>query len=241
MFSLTQEVIDLLLDTTLPSFQLTSQATSNLGFGFLFYGLARCARPQRALVVGSKAGFAPVCFALGLKDNEGHGFGTIKCYDAPTRAPGKLPTLHFVDPSYSMHRDEPNHHHGIGTWDDPEAVAAIWRRFGVEEIVTHFKLTSAAYLEHPARHHAIDLLYIDGDHSYNGFMHDLRAFRPLLSEASIVVAHDVHPNFPDTDGYAVLCDLPPDLYEFVRIPLPPGLAVMRPRGAAADEAPCTRC
>jgi len=37
----------------------------NLGFGFLYYGLARALRPKHLLVIGSGFGFSVVCFALG--------------------------------------------------------------------------------------------------------------------------------------------------------------------------------
>lgn len=228
LLSLDPAIAHALLNQTLPAFQLASPSTLNLGFGFVFYGIARAVRPQNVVVVGSKAGFAPICFALGLKDNEGYGIGAVECYDTTLAAPRERPRLHFVDPSYSVHRGDPNHHYGEGMWDDPEIVERRWRRFGVESIVTHFKMTSADYLQHGSRHTRIDLLYVDGDHSYDGIMHDLLAFRGSLWEQSLVLAHDVHPGLEDADGYRVLCDLPPGTYEYVRIPILPGLAIMRP-------------
>ena len=43
------------------------------------------------------------------------------------------------------------------------------------------------------REHAgeIDLLFIDGDHSYEGCLADWRAYNPLLASNAIVVMHDV--------------------------------------------------
>ena len=32
-----------------------------------------------------------------------------------------------------------------------------------------------------------------------------------------------------SEGYRALNDLPPDLYEYVRVPVFPGLAILRPR------------
>ena len=39
--------------------------------------------------------------------------------------------------------------------------------------------------------HKIDLLFIDGDHSYEGCLHDWQAWSPFLNENAIVVFHDV--------------------------------------------------
>ncbi len=41
----------------------------NLGFGFIYYGVARALRPKHTLVIGSGYGFSVVCLALALKDN----------------------------------------------------------------------------------------------------------------------------------------------------------------------------
>src|SRR5262244_4308443 len=60
--------------------------TLNIGFGFMYYGLARTLRPRHVVVIGSGFGFSVVCLALGLKDN-GRG------------------QLDFVDPSYSVLSD----------------------------------------------------------------------------------------------------------------------------------------
>jgi predicted O-methyltransferase YrrM len=230
MLSIDSAMIRLLLENTLPSFQLTSRQTLNLGFGFIFYAITRTVRPQNVVVIGSKAGFAPICFALGLKDNEGYGIDSVECYDTTLASFGGRTELHFIDPSYSLHRNDPNHNFGEGVWDDPEDVRRLWVRFGVDAIVTHFKMTSAEYLQSDASHRRIDLLYIDGDHSYDGIRHDMLAFMDHLWEGSLVLAHDVHPGIEEADGYRVLCNLPPETYEYVRIPILPGLAIMRPVG-----------
>ncbi len=227
MLSLSGEIVDRILAHTVPSFQLTSQSTRNLGFGNIFYGFARSMRPKHVVVIGSKAGFSPVCFALAVKDNEGTGIESVECGETTLSNPAAVGKVSFVDPSKSVHRGDPNHSYGIGTWDDPRDTQRIFARYGVDKIVTHFKMTSEEFLSlDPAQ--SIDLLYIDGDHSYDGIMHDLVKFHDRLGAKSMVIAHDVDPSLDDSDGYAVLNSLPPDLYEYVRIPISPGLAILRP-------------
>lgn len=68
---LTGDDIDRLLADTMPSFQRTSSADRNLGFGHILYGITRAMRPRKVVAIGSKAGFAPLCLAKGLADNLG--------------------------------------------------------------------------------------------------------------------------------------------------------------------------
>jgi len=228
LFTLDKAFAEHLLDASIPSFQATSRSTLNLGFGHLFYGMARLLRPAKVVAIGSKAGFAPLCFAKALADNEGCGVEHVGFEDTVLmdRRPGHVD---FVDPSYSVERGDPNHSFGIGTWDDADDVRRRWESFGLETFITHYKQTSAEYLQSQAAD-PIDLLYIDGDHSYAGVMHDLTEFRSRLSSDALVLAHDVDPRIPadEGNGHAALYDLTQGLYEFVRIPVYPGLALLRP-------------
>jgi hypothetical protein len=101
MFSLSSQIIHKLIHETLPSFQLTCPNTDNLGFGFIFYGLTRTVRPKNIVVIGSKGGFAPITYALGIKDNEGNKISKIECstIDLESKDHGKV---FFIDPSYSI-------------------------------------------------------------------------------------------------------------------------------------------
>jgi cephalosporin hydroxylase len=50
-----------------------------------------------------------------------------------------------------------------------------------------------------------DLIFIDGDHRYEGVAKDFELYRPLLSERGVVLFHDVDPDhvFKDTHGGGV--------------------------------------
>src|SRR5215831_6953126 len=126
-FSLNTSVLSEILGYARPLGHREDPDTLNLGFGFVYYGLVRALRPRHVLVIGSGFGFSVVCLALGLKDNDR----------------GRLT---FVDPSYSVFKDGPFRTvGGTAQWNDPQQVRAHFRRFGVERIVTHHKLTSAQF------------------------------------------------------------------------------------------------
>lgn len=232
-FSLSDDFIDDVLASTVPSFQLTSPETRNLGFGNLYYAMVRAMRPRTVVVIGSKAGFAPIMFARALKDNEGHGIVKVDCEQTTMAVEGHGHTkLHFIDPSFSLHRGDTNHWYGLGNWDDSKAVEAKWAHFGLQDIIQHHKMTSQDYVTSLTPIDSIDILYIDGDHSYEGVKHDFEAFLPFLSDEAVVMAHDVDPRLDEGGGFRAFSDLPDTMYEKVRLPAFPGLAICRKKRGA---------
>jgi predicted O-methyltransferase YrrM len=226
MYTLDKEYIEKVLDSTIPSYQLTCKETNNLGFGGLFYSFTRVLRPRHVVVIGAKAGFSPIMFGKALKDNEGYGIGKIDCEETELIEKEQKPFLHFIDPSYSIHRGDQGHWYGLGNWDDESKVKALWEKFGVQDFVTHYKMRSDEYLALNLEN-KIDLLYVDGDHSYEGVTHDLTQFHDRLSDDAMVMAHDVDPGLEEGGGHRAYKDLAKELYEKVRIPIYPGLAIMR--------------
>ncbi len=173
-FSLEPELLCDILKYARPLGHHEDPTTLNLGFGFLYYALARVLRPRHVLVIGSGYGFSVVCLALGLKDN----------------AQG---SLSFVDPSYSVFRDGPFRTvGGTAQWDDPQKVRDHFRRFGVERIVTHYKLTSAEFFaDYPARGlPPVDLAFIDGSHTYGDVRHDFLASLRHMRKNGYLLLHD---------------------------------------------------
>lgn len=221
-----------LLAETLPSYQATSVEDFNLGFGYIFYAVARAMRPESVVVIGSKAGFSPLCFALGMAANAGVGIHKAECYHTILRGP-QSGRLWFVDPSYAADRGDKDHWYGIGTWDDPGRTASLWESFGVGHVVQHYKMKSDDFLRRSDCPKNIDIVYIDGDHSYSGVVHDITQYAPRLSPQGIIIAHDVDPRlkdeFPDVGGYEAIESLPKTQYEVFRLPVYPGLAFIRPR------------
>ncbi|MCG6863679.1 MAG: class I SAM-dependent methyltransferase [Chromatiaceae bacterium] len=175
-FSLNPVLLRSIFDHARPLGHNEQRDRLNLGFGFLYYGLVRALRPRHILVIGSGFGFSVVCLALGLRDN----------------AQGRLS---FVDPSYSVLKEGPLRTvGGTGQWDDPKRVTAHFRYFGVEQLVTHFKHTSAdffaAYKERGLP--GIDLAFIDGSHAYRDVRQDFLKVLAHSHRNSYILLHDTN-------------------------------------------------
>ncbi|RPH56645.1 MAG: class I SAM-dependent methyltransferase, partial [Acidobacteria bacterium] len=46
----------------------------------------------------------------------------------------------------------------------------------------------------------LDVLFIDGDHSYEGVRRDFEMYRPLVREGGLIVFHDIVPDFGQRYG-----------------------------------------
>ncbi|MCO6509652.1 MAG: class I SAM-dependent methyltransferase [Aridibacter famidurans] len=93
--------------------------------------------------------------------------------------------IHAVDPLIAPAETDPD----LGTEDSSERdFFANLELRGVAEFVAFHKELSHELAEHwdsPIR-----LLWIDGDHTYEGTKRDLDCFRPFLSDGAIVAIHD---------------------------------------------------
>ncbi|MGZ5049081.1 MAG: class I SAM-dependent methyltransferase [Usitatibacter sp.] len=192
-------------------------STLNLGFGFLYYGLVRTLRPRHVVVIGSGYGFSVACLALALKDN-GRG------------------ALSFVDPSYSLLEHGPLRTvGGTAKWEDPEKVRAHFARFGVEDIVTHYKETSADFFaayDH-RRLGVIDLAFIDGNHAYEEVRHDFLAVLDRTRRNSYMLMHDTNIYVREMVGHAGVkrwlnvIEREHSAFEVVDFPFSSGVALVR--------------
>ena len=175
-FSLDPEMIQQIFEHAKPLGHCETPADLNLGFGFVYYGLVRALRPEHVLVIGSGYGFSVVCLALGLKDN-------------------RRGRLSFVDPSYSLLGNGPaNTIGGVNFWRDPVQVRSHFARFGVEDIVTHYKHTSEDFFARYAEFGlpTIDMAFIDGNHSYAHVQHDVAASLRHSRKNAYFFLHDTN-------------------------------------------------
>jgi hypothetical protein len=194
------------------------KADLNLGFGFVYYGLVRTLRPQHVLVIGSGYGFSVVCFALGLKDN-------------------RVGRLSFVDPSYSLLRNGPqNTIGGANFWHDPEHVRAHFARFGVEQVVTHYKETSESFFERYAEHGLppIDLAFIDGNHAMPHVERDVAGVLQQGHKNTYFLLHDTNIYLRELLRHAGVkrwlrkkASRNKAAFEFVDFPFASGMALVR--------------
>lgn len=189
----------------------------NLGFGHLYYGLVRALRPAHIVVIGSGYGFSVVCLALAMKDN---GFGRLS----------------FVDPSYSGLTHGPFRVvGGTSQWDNPRKVHAHFARFGVEDIVTHYKMTSEEFFAPYSAHGlpAIDLAFVDGNHSYTSVRHDFLAVLRHAKRNSYVLMHDTNIYMRELVRHAGVkrwlrkVSARREAFEVVDFPFSSGVAVVR--------------
>ncbi|MEW6386169.1 MAG: class I SAM-dependent methyltransferase [Thermodesulfobacteriota bacterium] len=175
-FSLSDTLLKDILHFAKPFGHREDARSLNLGFGFLYYALVRALRPKHTLVIGSGYGFSVVCFALGIKDN-GVGF------------------LSFVDPSYCLLKNGPLATiGGRGMWDEESSVRAHFKRFGVEDLVTHYKLRNDEFF--PAYDDfnlpPLDLAFIDGNHAYEEVKYDFTNVLARSRKNTYILLHDTN-------------------------------------------------
>lgn len=140
--------------------QGTEEKTLNLGFGYIYYGLTRIYKPEVVVCIGSYRGFGPICFALGLTDNK-----KGKCY--------------FIDPG-KVDR----------YWHDPKNIELLRTTFDLQDRWQHLRKTSQQVIAEKCIPSVIDILFIDGDHSFEGVKYDFDHFGSMLSPNGIILLHD---------------------------------------------------
>jgi predicted O-methyltransferase YrrM len=130
---------------------------------WVLYGLARSLKPKVCVEIGSARGKSACAVGQALRRN-GKGM------------------LYAIDP------------HSPTTWNDQDSVDSyrILQRHlqlaGASQHVEIVRQTSTAAARNWNR--PIDLLFIDGDHSYEGVKADWELFLPHLTEWATVVFHD---------------------------------------------------
>jgi predicted O-methyltransferase YrrM len=216
-FSLDASMLSQILRHAKPLGHHEDPRTLNLGFGFMYYALARALRPRHVVVIGSGYGFSVVCLALGLRDN---GAGRLS----------------FVDPSYSLLRDGPLQTvGGTAKWSDPRGVREHFARFGVEDIVTHHRMTSAEFFDAYPRLDLgpIDLGFIDGNHSYADVRHDFVAMLRHAPRDAYILLHDTNLYVREFLGHAGVArwtrilDRDRARFQLVDFPFASGVAIVR--------------
>lgn len=133
------------------------------GSAWALYGLVRAMQPNVCVEIGSAHGRSACFIGAALRDN-GRG------------------VLYAIDP------------HEATAWNDDgpvDTLAALrrnLRHIGVERHVTVVRQRSQAAAEGWTQ--PIDLLFIDGDHSYRGVQRDWELFSRFVSPWGMVVFHD---------------------------------------------------
>jgi predicted O-methyltransferase YrrM len=183
----------------------------DLGFGWLYFALARACEVRRALVIGSGRGFAPACFALGMEHR-----------------PGAEVVL--VDPGYEAWTVD-----GVAR----DVAAGFWRT--PEQTTRHFadtlnlrnvrwlpKRSDDAFREFCAAGDRFDLILIDGDHGYQQCLSDLRQATACVQSGGLILAHDAFCHHWPGVAFAIdTLALEDRTLQRICVPLYPGLALLQ--------------
>lgn len=130
---------------------------------WLLYGLTRSMKPQVCVEIGSARGKSACAVGLALRRNGG----------------GKL---YAIDP----HR--PTNWNDTGSVDSFAIIMENLQKAGVSQYVEILRQPSDVAAQ--GWDQKIDLIFIDGDHSYEGVKADWELFLPHLNEFGVVVFHD---------------------------------------------------
>ena len=157
-----------------------TDGTWNCGFGYIHYGLTRVYRPDKVMTIGSRVGLIPAYYSQAVHDN-GKG------------------VLIFVDPSFKGQRDK-DAWGGEGNWDGPKKAERMLNRAGStlpiakegEPRLEHWKLLSSEALDELIkRDWWLDILYLDGDHSYKGLTYDITELGTRVRKGGLILMHDI--------------------------------------------------
>jgi predicted O-methyltransferase YrrM len=129
----------------------------------ILYGLARSMKPQICVEIGSARGKSACAVGMALREN---GFGRLYAIDP------HLPT-------------EWNDSRSIETYDILRRNIRTLNLGAHIEIVRSYSAEVACTWTRP-----IDLIFIDGDHSYQGVKRDWELFVPHVKQFGVVVFHD---------------------------------------------------
>jgi hypothetical protein len=109
--------------------------------------------------------------------------------------------LHFTKktffPSYRRRHSEGN------LYRDEDYLSCnknIFARFGLDfsQVVLHRGYSSDLKVKNEAAPYKYDVIYIDGDHSYDGCLNDIRAYAPLVKPGGFLVLDDASCFLPGT-------------------------------------------
>jgi predicted O-methyltransferase YrrM len=199
---------------------------SGLGdLGPLLYGLVRAARPTTIVEIGSARGKSTCYLALACKHN-GHG------------------RVHSIDPHTATDWND-RHYDPESTYD---YLTRQLRRYGLAPWCETIRARTGDAL--PSWDSAVDLLFIDGDHSLEGVRRDFEGFRPWLRPDALVLFHDstwarhdpkYRAGHPEIGVDRFLQELQGCGYPSITIPVGPGLTLLQNSPGGFDFVAPARC
>jgi predicted O-methyltransferase YrrM len=186
----------------------------NSGLGdsaYVLYAMVRALRPEVITEIGSARGRSTCTLALACRQN---GRGRVYAIDPQMR---------------NLWTD------GGTEGDNERFLRDRLRAYGLEDWCEVMRMTSAEAAARWSK--PIDLLFIDGDHTFEGVQHDFNAFQPWLTNKALVVFHDTAWEYfkgdpwyrPDIGVPAYMHELQKAGYNSVTFAAMPGLTILHPR------------
>lgn len=178
---------------------------------FMLYAVVRATKPHTIVEIGSARGKSTCTMALACRQN---GRGKVYAIDPHVQNPWsevgvKGGSLEFLQQRLRAYHLE---QHCEVIQATSQQVAPNWQR-------------------------PIDILFIDGDHSYEGVKHDFEAFRRWLTPQALVLFHDTTWEYCRDNEYyrqdmgvpRYMAELQREGYHSVTIAPPPGLTLLSPQ------------
>lgn len=130
---------------------------------WLLYGLVRARKPKVCVEIGSAQGWSACFIATALEEN-------------------KIGKLFAIDPHCQTEWND------LGSLDTLAVMQHYLAELGLTHRVDVVRRLSAQVAQEWQS--PIELLFIDGDHSYEGVKNDWHSFLPHMSDFGIVIFHD---------------------------------------------------
>lgn len=186
---------------------------------FMLYATVRATRPHTILEIGSARGKSACAMALACRQN-GRGM------------------VYAIDP----HQENAWTEVGVkgGSY---EFLKQRLRAYDLTRWCQIIRATSQEAVR--AWSKPIDILFIDGDHSYEGVKHDFEAFRPWLTPEALVLFHDSTWEYCRDNEYyrqdmgvpRYMAELQREGYHSATIAPPPGLTLLSPQPGGFNFVP----
>jgi predicted O-methyltransferase YrrM len=90
--------------------------------------------------------------------------------------------------------DNPGQERFVSTDEDYDAFEKFLTKLGLRKNIIALRGESEMFSR--AWQYGIDLLFIDGDHSYKGVKADFEAWYPHVRDGGVIAFHDYHKNWP---------------------------------------------
>ena len=142
--------------------------------GEIIYSLARNIKPKTVIEIGSFIGYSTICLAQAIEDNQEDN-GMVYAID------NFLP--HINNPNLPIDIENPL-----------ELAEANVKKAGLEHRIEFIKgFSSEVAQDLLSSIDTIDLLMIDGDHTYKGALEDYNNYHSNVRKGGIIIFHDIFP------------------------------------------------